>query len=58
MGVAANGKRVNDTLCVSDIIITIITIITTRPKPACGRPSLANISLCTSSVQLGSDDFL
>ena len=28
MGAAANGKRVNDTLCVSDIIITIITIIT------------------------------
>ena len=27
MDAAADGKRVNDTLCVADIIITIITII-------------------------------
>ena len=57
MGAAADGKRVNDTLCVSDIIIAIINImvqIASEPHPGCEQCSnpaslqLSYLFLCIS----------
>ena len=39
------------------IIVVIINIIITRPKPSYGRQGLAGVSLRASGAQLGSDDF-
>ena len=54
VGAAADGTRVNDTLCVSDIIITIMVQIASERHPGCEQcsnpasPQLSHLLLCMS----------